>query len=494
MNPDYQPPGEFRLKGSLLDQETEQIENWKQQLLSQNLITVTGDGWTNTSGVGCKNIEAVTRHGAVHIRTVARTADVVEENADYIANIFKTNIQQLGGVERVVGICTDNESTMRSVWEKLESDADLKGLVAVPCAAHLCNLLLKDLANMNWISTIIGNVKELVLHVKSHGHVLALFRSKATAHPTLQGKELQMPCVTRFGTYFTMLERTFLMKVALREMVVDASYESSRNYNKEITRKILSDDFWAHVEQAIQLMEPVYSLLRFVDGNAQIGHVFDLVREVGEKISKVDSNDANRAFQLFMERLNGTTRKVAFHHPVHTLSMMLLPSNWDVDFAQKYGEQYANMRLEFTATLRKMSRTVLDAANALVQYDQVYRQKQLPIFQDALVVASASIVDPVTWWECNGHEMQELQHVAKRVLSLACSNSAAERNWSIHGFIHSKSRNRLSFDLQAKLVNLYSNLKLQERLLTKKSVQPVIDYMTDEEFGLHDEPEEAVRG
>jgi hypothetical protein len=39
--------------------------------------------------------------------------------------------------------------------------------------------------------------------------------------------------------------------------------------------------------------------------------------------------------------------------------MMLLPLNWDVDFAVKYQEEYANMRLEFSAMLRKMSRTVL---------------------------------------------------------------------------------------------------------------------------------------
>jgi hypothetical protein len=88
--------------------------------------------------------------------------------------------------------------------------------------------------------------------------------------------------------------------------------------------------------------------------------------------------------------------------------------------------------------------------------------------------------------------VKELQYIAVRVLSLACSNSAAERNWSIHGFIHSKSRNRLSFDLQTKLVNVYSNLKLQERLLNSKSVQPVVDYMTDEEFGPDDEPEDTI--
>jgi hypothetical protein len=87
--------------------------------------------------------------------------------------------------------------------------------------------------------------------------------------------------------------------------------------------------------------------------------VFDLVREVGVKILKIESNDANIALQCFKERLHGTTRKVAFHHPAHTLSMMLLPLNWDVDFAVKYQEEYANMRLEFSAMLRKMSRTVL---------------------------------------------------------------------------------------------------------------------------------------
>jgi hypothetical protein len=76
------PPSEYRLKGPLLDTEAEKIELWKNQILGNGGITVTGDGWTNLAGVNCSNIEAVTRFGAVHISIHERTCEDGEKNAD----------------------------------------------------------------------------------------------------------------------------------------------------------------------------------------------------------------------------------------------------------------------------------------------------------------------------------------------------------------------------------------------------------------------------
>ena len=54
----------------------------------------------------------------------------------------------------------------------------------------------------------------------------------------------------------------------------------------------------------------------------------------------------------------------------------------------------------------------------------------------------------------------ELAIVGMRVLSQVISASSCERNWSAHGHIHSKIRNRLEPATTEKLVYVYSNSKM----------------------------------
>ena len=67
--------------------------------------------------------------------------------------------------------------------------------------------------------------------------------------------------------------------------------------------------------------------------------------------------------------------------------------------------------------------------------------------------AIASFVYEKPWWP-------ELAMVGMRVLSQVISASSCERNWSAHGHIHTKIRNRLDPATTEKLVYVYSNSKL----------------------------------
>ncbi|KAK1391036.1 hypothetical protein POM88_019214 [Heracleum sosnowskyi] len=54
-----------------------------------------------------------------------------------------------------------------------------------------------------------------------------------------------------------------------------------------------------------------------------------------------------------------------------------------------------------------------------------------------------SIKSPAAWWGAYGKYTPELQAFAIHVLSLTCSSSGCERNWSVFEHLHSKKRNRL---------------------------------------------------
>ena len=55
----------------------------------------------------------------------------------------------------------------------------------------------------------------------------------------------------------------------------------------------------------------------------------------------------------------------------------------------------------------------------------------------------------------------ELAEVGMRVLAQVVSASSCERNWSAHGHIHSKVRNKLEPATTEKLVYVYANCKIE---------------------------------
>jgi hypothetical protein len=466
------------LKGPLLEEQEKDIEEWKTNKLSTGLVCLTGDGWTNNRRVGCLNLEVISEHGPIHFDTIERTAQVTQVDAPYIAGIFNNAITALGGPERVAGVVSDNETKMRNVWEIVETSNP--GVLALPCSAHIGSLLLKDICKLNWIATVLDRIQQISDHVLNHSFPLALFREKTAQIKELKGKDLKMPCKTRYGSMFDMAERSFQLRIPLRQMVVDEQYEICDAHNPQIAQWILSPNFWDHVDDVLKVLSPVYVFIRFVDGlKPDCGKVYENFREVGSQILNSGSTNAQVAYECFQRRINGTQRLVGFHHPAHSAAMLLHPHNWDVDFQNKYGHQdYAKIRQDFVQIVTKVSQTPEQAATAILQFDNEYRKKTLGTFQLAVIQQTAKgSKNAAGWWQSNALEIPELQRVAIRVLSLAIANSAAERNWSIHGFLVSKRRSRLGFGMQRKLVNLYVNLKLKEKLVHGKAVE----YFSEEE-------------
>jgi hypothetical protein len=81
--------------------------------------------------------------------------------------------------------------------------------------------------------------------------------------------------------------------------------------------------------------------------------------------------------------------------------------------------------------------------------------------QTETVWANAAKMPPEAWYELYVKPWwPELALVGMRVHSQVISASSCERNWSAHGHIHSKIRNRLDPATTEKLVYVYSNSKI----------------------------------
>ena len=394
-------------------------------LTKKTKTSMNGNSWTNRRRVGCMNMECITQHsGPIHYETYERTVQTEQVNQEYVTGIFNKAITELGGVDRVIGVVGDNEAKMRNAWKNIENDNP--GVIAMPCSAHLGNLLMKDIAKDHWVNTILAKVQSISDHVLNHNFVLALFREKVSTHKELHNKDPKLPGKTRYGSKFTMIERLQELKVPLRELVVDERYEQCDAFSREIQQWFLSPNFWEHVAEVIAVLEPVYIFIRFADSrNPDVGKVYENFREVGIKILQSGSTNAESAHRHFLRRLNGTTRLVRFHHPAHSAAMLLHPHNWDVHFPEKYGAaEYGRIRADLVQIFGQVSKTPEAAVAALLQFDNEYKKKTLGTFQLPIIVNSAKLCpNAASWWEANACEIPELQYVATRVLSLAIKRS-----------------------------------------------------------------------
>jgi hypothetical protein len=94
-----------------------------------------------------------------------------------------------------------------------------------------------------------------------------------------------------------------------------------------------------------------------------------------------------------------------------------------------------------------------DAMAELTEYEErrgPYSPMEAPDIREAHM-------EPHQWWHRVGSNA--LPKIAKCILSLTCSASSCERNWSMYSFVHNKSRNRLGVDKAEALVYIYTNSK-----------------------------------
>jgi hypothetical protein len=95
-----------------------------------------------------------------------------------------------------------------------------------------------------------------------------------------------------------------------------------------------------------------------------------------------------------------------------------------------------------------------DAMAELTEYEErrgPYNLVEAPDIQEAHMELHQ-------WWHRVGGNA--LPKIAKRILSLTCSASSCERNWSMYSFVHSKSRKHLRVDKAEALVYIYTNSKI----------------------------------
>ena len=111
------------------------------------------------------------------------------------------------------------------------------------------------------------------------------------------------------------------------------------------------------------------------------------------------------------------------HRPLHATGYYLNPQLW-------YGDKFSNVD-EVRKGLFKCMDMMLDYQERLkvdIQLDSF--DQKIGEFGSRIAIDSRTLRSPTSWWMRFGGLTPELQKFAIRVLSLTCSASGCERNWS----------------------------------------------------------------
>ncbi|GBG80797.1 hypothetical protein CBR_g31353 [Chara braunii] len=260
--------------------------------------TIPTDGRKSITSDQIVNFLAVGPTRAYLFRTVQRDG-AVQETAEVVVEQWKDVFDKFG-VENVNAICTDSASAYVAASKLLaKEEVKYSRITWLPCAVHVCNLLLSDIAKdgtpgkLGKREDTIIRARAVVRFIREHGAALSLYRRFSAAHsssasavaatssaapPSSQrrGRELVYPAQTRFATHYLMLERLLDRRRALEAMMMSDDWlrtawrRSIYLQASWVRHQVRYAPFWEHVEDIVELMTPVIQLLRRLDRGGRV--------------------------------------------------------------------------------------------------------------------------------------------------------------------------------------------------------------------------------
>ncbi|GBG59722.1 hypothetical protein CBR_g54825 [Chara braunii] len=213
------------------------------------------------------NFIAAGESGAVMLKVVDMSKR--KKNAVSLAKLWEGVIREIG-VHRVNALCTDNAEVNKHAARILRrrTDVNISRIPWVLCAAHCLNLLLKGICEESWVREPHKRGKTIVKCIKNHHKTTQLFKDCSKME---RSRTLTMPTEVRFASVYMMLERLLdrkkVLKAMMKEGWLDIKWAARKKCEiaETVYLTVRSEEWWEEVEAAVDMMTPVYDLLRQMD-------------------------------------------------------------------------------------------------------------------------------------------------------------------------------------------------------------------------------------
>ncbi|WIA31485.1 hypothetical protein OEZ86_002378 [Tetradesmus obliquus] len=472
--PGYVPPTYNAMRSTLLDNLKSSTES---ELLlfdmrsKDTMVSLCSDGWTDVAKHPLLNVLAVNPVGAKFITAVNTEGEV--KSGLYIGGALIECIEGIGP-EHVVQVVTDGAANCaaagRIIMEKYPH------ITWTICTPHAIDLTLEEIFAIGPFDELISKAKRVVMFINNHQQTLAAYR--ALEESVLA---LLKPGETRFATSFIMLQRVHKQSSHLQRLVVSQGWQSAvarltaedRGKAAEIKLVILDDNFWEEAKEAMDVVEPLVSLLRLADGTAPcMGKIYYRMSKCLEHVRsgqhKLDAGVLEEVADIISNRWE------YLHSPMHGAGYCLDPEFWSD--AGKNAECMGNL----ITMVERLLPTPAERKAAREQF-VMYKNREELFAVHGAAVQDAPSMPANQWWGMYGSGCKELQRVAVAVLSQVSAAVSCERNWSTYDYIHSKKRNKLAPARARDLVYIFSNQRLLRKLNSGTHQEEFVPWDSEDE-------------
>ncbi|KAH0720241.1 hypothetical protein KY284_005271 [Solanum tuberosum] len=462
--PGMKPPTYHEVSVSCLAKEVEET----QKIVEEHRVewnkfgcSIMMDKWTARTGKMIINVLVNSPKGSLFLESI--NASDSSTDSIKIFSLFQNTIEKIGA-ENVVQVVTDNAA------ENVKAGDMLKGVFPhiywTPCAAHCINLIFGDIFKEKPFTGVFTKAVRVHSYIVQRPLLLNMMRRFT------KQKNLVTPGKTRFATAFLTLHSMYTQKANLRSLFISEEWNTSKFAKevtgKEVARIMLSYTFWNHVVHALNVGGPLIKVLRLVDGEQKppMGYIYEAMDRAKGSIQKAFTDEYKYAkvFEIIDKRWN-----TQLHQHVHAAGNILNPSLF-------YDNVENNLLTKevwkgFHKCVAKLD-VDEDVQDSITDEISTYRSAD-GLFGLQTAIRQRMKKSPVEWWRLYGLETPELQKFAIKVLSLTCSSSGCERNWSVFEHLHTKKRNRLTLKRLNGLVFIKYNRTLRHRYNARNVIDPI---------------------
>ncbi|XP_075102898.1 uncharacterized protein LOC142177594 isoform X2 [Nicotiana tabacum] len=231
---------------------------------------------------------------------------------------------------------------------------------------------------------------------------------------------------------------------------------------------ILSPSFWNNVVHALKIGGPLVKVLRLVDGERRppMGYLYEAMDRAKEaiQVSFSDQRKYKRVFEIIDKRWDSK-----LHSPLHAAGLVLNPKLF-------YDNEERILRDEplWNGYYECIEKLISEESvqDKITEQFSIYRNAE-QLFGKNMAIRQRKTKSPVEWWKQYGYSTPDLQKFSIKVLSLTCSSSGCERNWSVFEHIHTKKRNKLTLKRLNDLVFIKYNRTLRRRYNARNVIDPI---------------------
>lgn len=418
--------------------------------------SVLVERWTDKMSRTVINFFVYSSKGSVFLKSFDSIDDT--HTFESLLGLFDSVVEEVGS-SNIINFITDTKPSYKAAGQALATKYGTFFWTA--CSAHCIDLMLEKIADMDEVKGLLGKAKKITRFVYNNSSVVNLMRKRTGTRDIIQHGN------NKNESIFLTLKSITSLREPLHQIFTNATEENSALSNQrawvEVSEIMEDSHFWSLCDQTMRAIEPLLTVLSLLDceDRPSSGYIYDGMEKAKRSIISAFSNQESD-YLPYLNVVDNVWQE-ELYSPIHAAGYFLNPSIF-------YNSRFSNSKV--------IKKGLLDCIEVLEPdlCTQVKITSQLSFYEDAVgdfgrpvAVRGRESLAPGTWWSIYASDCPELQSLAIRILSQACSTCRSQTNWMMFERIHAKKRNRLEHQRLNDLMFVHHNLQLQERQESKKT-------------------------